>query len=211
MRRHSARFRAPTPTGSNDWRSSSARARLGLRAGDRRADLRERHAEVAIRVDVPDHEGAGFPYDRARLRDPELLGEVGVETGRGLGPVLERELLPFLAHPRGGRRGPLEVVAEIGLEVDRLERRLLGRLGRDLRFGRSRCRLGRGRLGGPRFPLPSVGLAGRRRPPARRPTGRGVLPLPPAPAGRRAPRPPAPPANPSSRPPRGPGSRRSPG
>ena len=80
--------------------------RLGLRARDRRADLRKRHAEVAVRVDVPDHEGARLPHDRVRLRDSELLGEMRVETGRGLGPVLQGELLPFLAHPRGGRRGP---------------------------------------------------------------------------------------------------------
>ena len=124
-RRISARLRPPTPTGSNDWSSASAFSAVSSGHGTASDDLLERHAQAAVGVHVADQESARLAHVRRRVRDAELLGEVGLEAGRRLGPVLERELLGLLAHA-GRRRRALHVVAEVRLELEVGERVVRG-------------------------------------------------------------------------------------
>jgi hypothetical protein len=112
-----------------------------------RADLFARDAEVAVFVDVADQVRRDLPYLRVRLRHRKLPGEV---LGKTLGPrqdVLERELLGLLlVLPRVVRR--VEVVFEVGREVDLLER-VLFLLGGSGRLGSRRSFFGlAGGLGG---------------------------------------------------------------
>ncbi len=116
------------------------------RARDGLGRLLERHPQAAVRIDVSDQEAAGLAHVRRRVRDAELLREMGLEPGGRLGAVLEGELLGLLAHA-GGRGGAFHVVAEIRLELEVGERVVRG-AGRGiddrLRGGDVRRRRGQG-------------------------------------------------------------------
>ena len=120
--RHSGRSRRRRPADRSARRSASGRLDVGRRSRSGAIpDLLQRDVEEAVLVQVADEVARDLAHAVADARHVELPDQVLVEVVRAREDVLERVLLGLLlVLARVVRR--VEVVLEVGVEVDLLER-----------------------------------------------------------------------------------------